>query len=361
MMEALAPIGLASVTAALLAVPILPAVYELRKRGDVAPLPTSRHDGRIENFADAFRSRIAPVIADLDDYRARGEVGRIETGGMTVLLVGRQDFSFDFESMRGVDAIVCSQATIPPGRLIPADIYASEGLRVEEGAAVRAAFVDGDVTIASRATVFRWLHSSRRVFLQKAATSYGRLSSLESIYLEPGSRFERVHAPHIFTLSSLRTGRSEGDLRHGGSEALFPAKSDSFDRDVFVRRRRVRVHGDFVLPAGDVTSANVIAAGEVRLGAGARFDGSIKSYKDMVVDEGVSVRGSIVCGATLHLRANCFVTGPVMAEREIRISRGARIGAADSPTTISSPEVHIATGCQIHGTIWARISGTIED
>ncbi len=84
-----APLALTTLTAALLAVPVTPALYELWKRADAAPLPTSRHDGRIANFAEAFRSRLQPLLPQLERCRNQRQLVRTCIEGMEVLLEGR--------------------------------------------------------------------------------------------------------------------------------------------------------------------------------------------------------------------------------------------------------------------------------
>src|SRR5579864_5564917 len=87
-MPSWAPLALTTLTAALLALPVTPALYELWKRADATPLPTSRHDGRIANFAEAFRSRIQPLLPELEHCAGRQVLSRTSVEGMEVLLVG---------------------------------------------------------------------------------------------------------------------------------------------------------------------------------------------------------------------------------------------------------------------------------
>ena len=97
--------------------------------------------------------------------------------------------------------------------------------------------------------------------------------------------------------------------------------------DLFTTSRpRLRIEGDFVLPPGETLDANVIATGEFHIGRGARLLGSAKSYRDTVIDEDACVHGSIVCGGTVWLGPRTFATGPVMAESDVLIARGARVG-----------------------------------
>jgi predicted acyltransferase (DUF342 family) len=367
-MASWALLGLISVTAALLAVPVTPALYELRKRGDVAPLPTSRHDGRIENFSEVFCSRVKPVLRQLDQCRAQRKISRTNLDGTEMLLVGRDDFGFDSAQMRGIATVLCSNPMIPAGTAVPSDVYAEQNLTLGGGSTVRAAFARGDITVSANSAVLRWMHAGGRIFLAEGSAVYGRLSAAEVIFLQPGCSFQHMHAPSILT---VRVGGGSGAADLTKADARVPARSVPFEAsdarpvligdELFASRRRVRVDGDFVLPPGETMNANVIATGNLRLASGSRLFGSAKSYRNTVVEEDATVEGSIVSGRTLHLGPRCFVAGPILAEQDVVVSRGVRVGTLDALTTISCCAVRIASQCRLHGTIWARIRGHVED
>ena len=373
-----APLGLTTVTAALLALPVTPALYELWKRGDAAPLPTSRHDGRIANFADIFRSRLAPLRTQLERCRTQREVFRTSIDGMQVLLVGSDDEDFDFHPSltAGVDAVMLSQsALIPAGTVVEADVCADSILEVGEGSALRAARGASDIILGKNSVVLRWLHADGTIRLRSGSNANGRLSAGQSIWLEPGCVFEHMHAPQILTLDSHQDDADQRDTRFVPSngrvcqnhvcqtreDAGEVAQTDPDASDAFTSsRKRIRIQGDFVLSAGETLHANVIATGEVHLGAGARLFGTAKSYKDAVIEEDACVHGGIVCGGTVWLGPRSFVAGPVLAEADVFIARGARVGEPDALTTISSCRIQVADGCQLHGTVWARVRGSVE-
>lgn len=367
-----APLGLTTVTAALLALPVTPALYELWKRGDAAPLPTSRHDGRIANFAEIFRSRLAPLRPQLERCRAQREVFRTAIDGMQVLLVGSnsEDFDFNPSLTAGVDAVMLSQpALIPAGTFVEADVCGDSILELGEGSAIRAARGASDIILGKNSVVLRWLHADGSIHLRRGSTAYGRLSG-QSIWLERGCVFEHMHAPQILTLDSHQGDADQRDTRFVPSKghvcktperAREVAQTDPDASNAFTSsRKRIRIQGDFVLPAGETLDANVIATGEVRLGRGARLFGTAKSYEDTVIEEDACMHGGIVCGGTVRLGPRSFVTGPVLAEADVFIARGTRVGEPDALTTISSCRIHIAAGCQIHGTVWARVRGSVE-
>jgi hypothetical protein len=352
-MSSWAPLALAGVTAALLAVPVTPALYELWKRADATPLPTSRHDGRVGNFAEVFRSRVQPLLPQLEACRNQRELSRTCIEGMEVLLVGRDDFDFDPRLTDGVAAVMLSEAAlIPSGYVVEADVYTAIGLDLGERAALRAALCEGDIILGENSAVLRWLHADGSIFLRRGSSAYGRLSAGRSLRLEPGCAFQRMYAPQITTINSDQPDAMPAD----GGELETPEVSDMFTSS----RPRLRVQGDFFLPAGETLNANVIATGEIHVGSGAHLFGSAKSYKNTVLNERAFVYGSIVSGGTLRLGPRSFVAGPLMAEGDVLIASGSRVGRPDALTTVSSSGIQIAAGCQLHGTVWARMRGNVE-
>lgn len=368
-MSAWGPIALTTVTAALLALPVTPALLELWKRHDAVPLPTSRHDGKIGNFAEAFQAHLQPLFAQLEQRRANGGTSRAQIAGMEVLLVGggARDFDFDPSLTKNADALMLSRdALIPAGRVVAADVYADGTLELGEGATLRAAKVKGNMILGKNSSTLRWLHADTSIELQKGSTAYGRLSASQSIRLERGCSFQRIHSPQIFTVDTEQDGGGFTptsahvcQIRAEPNEIAEQSPSNSRETSA-VPRPRIRVEGNFSLPAGETLNANVIATGELHLGRGARLLGSAKSYKDTVIGEDACVHGSIVSRETVRLGPNSFVAGPVMAERDVLIAQGSRVGAPDALTTISACGAQIAPGCQLHGTVWARVRGSVE-
>jgi hypothetical protein len=367
-----APLGLLLVTAALLALPVVPALLELRKRRDAAPLPTSRHDGRVTNFAESFHARLEPLRPQFEQCRRTEDLRRISLDKLQVLLVGRDDFDFNSSELESIDALICSRALIPARRIIEADIYAQMTLEVGTQAALRAAYSGGDIIVGQRSTVLRWLHANGNIYLLEGSSAQGRLSARHSIQLEPGCGFEHIFAPQIVTSGSydedpadelFKPRASAVATSHAAVRQLNPhaRRVTANPGAVLVPSRpRLRVQGDFVLDPGETMNANVIATGQVRFGPGSRFLGNAKSYHDVIVEDDSRVQGSIVCGGNLRLGARCFVLGPIMAEGNAVIARGTCIGSPDSLTTISVNAAQIATGCTFHGTCWARAGGKIE-
>jgi predicted acyltransferase (DUF342 family) len=269
---------------------------------------------------------------------------------------------FHPEAMHGVAAVMCSHAaSVPVQRAIEADVYAEGPLDLGENAAVRAAFGAGDVLLGKNSRVLRWLHANGSVYLREGSAAHGRLSAGRSICLERGCNFEHMQAPQILTVDfdGGVAGMDWGGARELTTHVCKADEETNVEDALEAGRRRLRIPGDFVLPAGETLHANIITTGELRFESRSRLFGSVKSYKDTVLAEDACVHGSIVCGETVRVGERCFVAGPVMAERDVLIGRGSQIGKLDAPTTVSSHGAQIAAGCQLYGTVWARERGNI--
>jgi hypothetical protein len=364
-----APFALLLTTAALLVLPVAPALFELRQRRDASPLTTSRHDGRIANFAEHFRARMEPLRPEFEQCCRKGALRRISSHGMQVLLAGDDGFDFEAAWLKGIAAVMCNCASVPPYRMIEADLYAQRSLELGEGSAVRAGLSAGDIILGRNSTTLRWLHAYGDIYLREGSSALGRVSAGHSVRMEQGCGFQHVHAPEIIcegaanedsflTPRCRTTGASQVAVLHLNPHVRRVPANVGY---VCVPcRPRLRVQGDFVLDAGETINANVIATKQVRFGPRSRLLGSAKSYGDMEIEEGASVHGSLVCGGRVRLGPRCFVEGPILAEGDVVLSPGCRIGDSTALTTICCNAVRLSAECQLHGTLWARMGGRVE-
>jgi predicted acyltransferase (DUF342 family) len=79
----------------------------------------------------------------------------------------------------------------------------------------------------------------------------------------------------------------------------------------------------------------------------------------MVLEDGVSVEGSLIGARKLSIGPHCTIRGPVIAERELAIAAGTRCGAREHPTTVSAPSIEVEEGVLVFGTLWARERGLV--
>jgi predicted acyltransferase (DUF342 family) len=350
MMVVWAPLALTSLTGVMLALPLTPALLEVRRRADAAPIPIQQHDGEIANFARSFRRYIEPLLTELEACGNASVIAEsTRPDGRGALLVGQSPFARQFEGTSNDPLVLFAARTVLTDDLIfGGDVYAADTLFAGKREIFRALLAEKDIFLGEGSQVLRWMHAEDSAYLERHCQSFGRLSAGHAIYMWPGCTFERVHAPRIATVwdeSGFPLART--DVGSPGSR---------LDRPL----RRWRVAGDFTLRSGEELQGNLVAASTVRLGDGCRVVGSIKSHGDTLVGAECEIDGSVVSTACVRIAGDSFVRGPVLAEEEVVVGPGAQIGAPDMLTTISAPRIRIAPGSLVHGTLWPREKGSVE-
>jgi hypothetical protein len=124
---------------------------------------------------------------------------------------------------------------------------------------------------------------------------------------------------------------------------------------------RKRTQGQGQLSAGEQHFGNLVVTKGLEMGEGACVFGSAKANGHVELAEGAEVDGSLVSTKRIHIASGCFVKGPIISEREIVIDAGVQVGLPGAPTTISAPQIRLATGSVFHGTVWARAEGRVGE
>lgn len=348
-----APALLFASTGAMLAMPLAPALWELRRRSDAGALPIQQHDGEIRNSARSFRDYIAPLIVELERCRDLGTCKTVAFAGASAALVaGMCDDrgSLLIHELGRVGAVILAGEVlrVQAGAVFTGDLYASQALETEEGCTLRAVFGERDVVLGRGTRVMRWTHSEQAILAAGGCVLFGRASAEKAIYLGPDCRFDRMHAPQIRTVAEEESG-IESVLAF--RRELTPTAASG---------ARQRFPGMLQLPSGSQVNGDLIATGRMQIGNDCHIIGSLKSHQLMSVGRFSTIHGSIVSSADMTIGASCLVRGPVIAEGTVTLEAGAQIGSPAHPTTLTAKHVRMAPGVCLHGTVWAREGGAVE-
>jgi cytoskeletal protein CcmA (bactofilin family) len=354
----LATVLLVLLAAVLFALPLLPAVQELRLKHDAEPLNViQQYAGEIRHFAYGFRNYIETIQQPLLHCVAQGTTatGTLPDGDEYLLLGGGDNLSLaSGGKIKGSSCplvlAVGRDTALPGGLTFLKEIYAAGHLVGGEQSTYRAILGEKDIHLRRASKLMRWAHAVGSFRADHDCDLYGRVSSDREIALESGCIFQRLNAPRI------GMGSAAVAVEHAPS----PESNLSIDRQIPDRPigRRL-IAGDFEIRSGEVISGNIVTRGKLRIGAGARVRGSVKSNKEMVVEAGVTVEGSLISAATMHIGPRCQIHGPVISEHGILIESGTECGSAETPTTVSAPIIDVEEGGQFFGTLWARDEGLV--
>lgn len=342
-MPVLQPLALIAATSAFAALPLGPALAELRRSRDAAALPIRRDDDNIRNFAETFRA-----FSHVHLERAAQQSALEHSAAV---LFHKGEFS-QFENVAGqlVRGVVLCQGEIILGHkmIFRDDIFCACTLIGGDRNVYRSILSEQDLCLGEGSQVLRWLHADGSISLGAYCRLHGRASADFIIYLRPGCTFHRMHAPVI---AAVRDDLERKASRHTSITTAAEAGLSRFPS---------RLDGFFYLPAGGTHEGSVIARGKALLGAASRLAGNLKAHRELHVNEQAEVEGSLVSTSSIHLGEGAFVRGPIISERKVIIAAGAQVGSPECLTTISAPRISIAPGAVIHGTVWAREAGEVS-
>jgi hypothetical protein len=330
--------------------PLLPALAELRRKSDAQPLSVVQQNaGEIRHFANGFRDYIKGLEPIMQGCVAAGTsaTGTLPDGEEYVVFgrldeplaraLAQRDAAHPVVIAAGADFIA------PPHATFSRDIYAGAKFQGGEKNNYRAILGDKEVHLGASSRVMRWVHAVGEFTADLGCNLFGRISSDSLIRMHGSCSFLRLNAPRIEVGHpvDLETGLPDSSPSNGG---VLP---------------RFLHDGDFEVHAGQIISSNIVIRGRLLVRSGVRICGSVKSLDDMVLEDRVSVEGSLIGARKLSIGRHCAIRGPVVAERKLAIATGTRCGTWEHPTTVSAPCIEVEEGVVVFGTLWARERGQV--
>ena len=347
-------------TAALLILPLIPSLLELRNGVDsdaIAVSGSSRNDTR--HFATSFRELVETQLqAALWPAMESGQVveGATDRGDRYVVVPGEFPFEPHQSEKKEVDRILASanDLQLPDQISLKRECYAAGSIRGGRGSRYRAAYADVDVRLAQDSCVERWVHAERDLHVHEATRLYGRASAGRSIQIHGACGFQRMRAPSIEIGSRLydetwRAGRIE----------LTELVPQSLSNAVDFSAGRTLIEGDCELSRDRRFPSSLVVHGTLRVRQGTHIEGSVKAHGNIILEHGVRIDGSVVAHGDINVGAGCRIEGPVLSEAELKVGERTQIGDGLRLSSVQAKAIEISQGCLIHGMIWASDTGKV--
>ncbi len=371
---------LIAANAALLLLPMMPALREWK---GTAPKPLyipEDDEAGIEYFAARFRQRLA---ADWNnDAFFQPSLSETSQAGLTIpatstatMLVpaahrGQYRIAAPGTAIEGSNAsgnalqpvLVGDAIEIADGKDYLGDIYARSSLRAGGRNIIRAVLCDGDIELGPGSGILRWAHA-RNLRIGDGSRVPGRISALSSIALGTACRFERVKAP-VIDLGPQRawpsTAAADGDVVLPlAAEARHDSPAEPGAMQWHRDTARWTSDGDVELPGGSVLEGDLIVRGSITVGPSCTIHGSIKSYLDIVIGAGSVIEGSCFAHGKIALGRGSRVFGQLSSITAIACEDGCMVGRPGRPASTIAPDITIIGACRFHGSLWARNTGRI--
>jgi predicted acyltransferase (DUF342 family) len=343
-------LALLTLTLVWLLLPMLPALREVARPTDVAPLKVvDRSSGYVAYFARNFRQYLDRQMAALPAEAQAGDyVGKLPDGTQFIR-VHKSPAGLDHEVEAGTQhrlVVVDMAMTLQDDEIFMMEVYARAPTIGGTGSVYRAIYADRELGLGERSTVMRWAHASGTLGVGSHSVLRGRITSDTAVVLGGNVVFERIGAP-VISVGTVRV------------PSLASRELESWQVPPGARKvgDHYRIDGDVEIPGGVRVTTSLVVAGALTIGPGARVEGSVKAHRDVELGDGAQVRGAVVARRRIMIGAQALLDGPVIAEERIRIGQGSVVGGPDLPATVSAPEVELMAGATVYGQISAPIGG----
>ena len=323
--------------------PLLPALLELARPKDAAPLQSVGSDsGKLTYFATSFTER-----AHRDGLLGVTVPPRMSDG---TPVVGFSRVVPFLDPRRPIESVVVLLDSVPlPDSLeFSAEVLARLSMPPSRGNTFRAILGQRDVSLGENSVVLRWVHALGLLQVAAGCRLFGRATSSRSIILGTGVLFERLQAPVIRV---TETEAYQPPARPTGSYERFqPRDGEEITEGMW------HVNGDVRIPAESLFAGSIVARGDVVIGDGARVTGSIKSHGKILAKSRGLVAGSLTAREDITVEAGARVNGPIISETSVLLE-AAVIGSSTSPSTVTAPQIEMLPGATVYGAVMAGKRG----
>ncbi len=232
-----------------------------------------------------------------------------------------------------------------------AEVSASAGLRTAPHNVYRALWAGEVLALAPFGTVLRWAHG-HTVHIGTGCHLAGRVTAQHALTVAQEVDFMLLHAPRIDFVAPEGSTSAPLDAMPCVDMAEWPA-GVAWNSTV----RRAFARTSLQVDAQRAWLGDVVCLADMALGAHCQAGGSLKARGDLSVGAGCHVSGSVVAEGVIYLAAHSVVLGSVLSETAIMVGPGCTIGAPGAPATVTAPQIQIAAGVTVYGTVWAEQQG----
>ncbi len=323
--------------------PLIPAMMELLRPRDAAPLNAVGNDaGLLTFFADSFTQR-----ATQEGLLGTMVPPRLSNGALVRSHSQSEPISASRRPITAVVVLMDSEP-LPENTVLEGECLARLTIRGSAGVTYRALLGQRDVLLGRDSTILRWVHARGRLEAEEGTRLLGRATADRSITLAANVSFDRLEAGVIRV--SGRDAVETPVMPTGAYLRFVPERSMSMGPSYW------RVTGDLIIPAGAALVGSVIATGSIIVREGARVTGSMKAHREIRIQAGTVVVGSCAARGRIAIESGSRVSGPIISESEILIE-SAIVGAAGKMTTVTAPIVRLMPGATVYGAIMAAENG----
>lgn len=324
----------------LLFIPFIPGILELRRPRDAAPLFIDMEytkDPRY--FGKSFKSAIKKYVPS----------DSLQTGLRNIALSQKEEI------------LVSSSRTVPAGEKVNyilciagdliseekayfhKEIYATGNVVLGSNNVVKALASDGKILLHRHTTVLRWADAEEAVEVSEGCNLGISLSCAGEIRIAHGCTFQRLYGFPIITYST--DGEHEG--KYPDLDSMASGRWNG-EKDVSAVPQSARIVKD------------LIVKNNLRIAKNCIITGNIKSYRELVIEAGVTVNGNIFSEEDITIEEHAVVDGNIFCQGRVIIRGNAQIGRTGKmKSVIGKSSVILGRNVRVYGYIQTEGSGLV--
>ncbi|MCW5943517.1 MAG: hypothetical protein KIS66_14890 [Fimbriimonadaceae bacterium] len=325
----------------LILLPFFPGLIELRSPKDDLPLRIDMEYIRDPRyFALAFRQRVQENLT----REAQGGPGaRPRLQPMVTLGPGTNTSG----TIMALDHIEVGRGS----KL--GDAYSYGDLRIAEQSEIESAAADGSLLIESDSVIRGWIDSEGDATVGNGVNLGVSASSASTLTIGERCEFQRLWGLPVRT-SEEPVSRYVPDFPRDREEII------GKDSGVEIEDAARWSSRDMTIPAGSTVGRDLVAYGDVRIGANSIVLGTVKSRGVVTLDEGVIIEGSVIGQRGVNCIGNATIFGNVFSSRDVELGPGTVVGRPQAfKTVFSQTRVLLARGVEVFGWIVSEEGGTV--
>ncbi|MBN1906566.1 MAG: hypothetical protein JW927_15880 [Deltaproteobacteria bacterium] len=324
--------------------PFIPGLIEIIKKEDAEPLPIEmdyiRHP---RYFAKSFRKILEKATSGFN-------LGH----GIHNVKLSKDEPLAIHPSLNIGDGEIINHLLLIKGNFVSGsdvqlnkEVHVTGDVIIGPNNVLQALSIEGNAQISDGVRFRRWLDAEGDIIIKEDCNLGISVSSAKKLLLSENCIFHRLFGRPVISSNPLSTTINPFET--------FKSQEITTQQNSFIRKR------DKVLPPGTIEINNVVFMRDIRIGYGSIFEGDIKSYGRIILEEGVKVYGNIFSEGDIIIGRNARIGGHIFSQTSIHISEGSCISLPEEiKSVIAKKAIHIENNVTIYGYISTEGVGSTQ-
>jgi predicted acyltransferase (DUF342 family) len=225
------------------------------------------------------------------------------------------------------------------------EIYVEGKANIGERNTLRALAAEGKVLLSSQTKVIRWVDAEGGFTADRSCDLGWSISSGSRLKIGPDCRFRRLYGMPILTWRE----DPDDEITDSGQDC------EEIGDSAFISDRDWTT-----IPPRTKIDKALIFKQNLRIKSNCVFDRDVKTYKKLVLEEGVRIKGNVFAENGISTGPSSRFFGNVFSQESIYLGKGSKIGRAGTvKSVVARKEIVLESGVVIYGYVVAGKRGRV--